>query len=80
MVKLCLFSCVLCGLFVPMAHELIVKRSDDPSPLEAVVQQLVSDVSSLKSQLSAKDAELLALRNDLQLLKGACLRRMLFYL
>ena len=36
----------------------MVKRSDDPTPLESVVMQLSSDVSNLKAQVSALQTKL----------------------
>ena len=36
----------------------MVKRSDDPTPLESVVMQLSSNVSNLKAQVSALQTKL----------------------
>ncbi|KAK7488047.1 hypothetical protein BaRGS_00020638 [Batillaria attramentaria] len=78
------FSAVLLMLFVftTISLALPVRRSDDPEPLDAVVQQLTADLGSLKarmaagmnalkSELTAKSSEIQTLRNELQRLQAA---------
>ena len=58
----------------------MVKRSDDPNPLESVVMQLSSNVSNLKAQVSALQTKLgmstclasLCFRSLFALLFGDC--------